>query len=151
MSETSLIAARNRVLDAFALAEHAIVDLLDRASEKPPMSCASLGQKIEALKAVKPSPTFSKVRHSSLQAEIIKFEIATQVRNDIVHSILRIIDLEEPVALYCNARQKDKDYPKSRIMTVKDHDRLVADAIRLTKIINPPSPPPPSPGAAAGP
>lgn len=117
-----------------------------------------LGQKLKELAKLKASPTLPKATMTKLAQIVSELEPLLEVRADIVHSLRRIINFDgQTAALYLNASQAAENYPKARVMTLAQHDKLVSeikrqnDALAALEPKPQPSPPRPAPAAAAGP
>ncbi len=83
--------ARSNLIDSFADAEAVIVALLKRSGAKP--NGEMLGQKIELLRAAKPSPHYSKSQRAKVSPLLDKLERMLEIRNDIVHGKLQIAEV----------------------------------------------------------
>ncbi len=147
--------ARSNLLDAFADAEAAIVALLKRSGAKP--NGEMLGQKIELLRAAKPSPHYSKTQRAKVGPLLDKLEQMLEIRNDIVHGKLQIAEIAgQYSAIFVNTRDARELAPRVRMIGLSAMTRLHHETARLARdLVEPPtppsSPPPPSPAAASGP
>lgn len=147
--------ARSQCIDAFAEVEEAVVALLDLLLCKS--SGELFGQKIELLKAAKPSPKFSKQRLTNLQSLLPECSAASLIRNDIVHSRLQLAELDGQYrACFVNAKQCLSGGQSARLFSLEGlhqlHDRLRALSTELKQVlINPASMPKPLRLASAAP
>ena len=159
---STLSAARSDVLDAFADLEYSVIEALKAMQLEISCSNAPLGQKLEKLAGLKPTPKLSKASAKIITDAASKAQSLNEIRNDIVHSRLRSIANHPEIAIYLNARTINQPYPTARVMTIDQHAKLAVEVRAVTtcltnfrnaqqKATNPPSQPQPSPDAAAGP
>jgi hypothetical protein len=150
-ARSKFVLARNDVIEAFATLEHSIRTAAKRFGAKPVSECASLGQRLDKLGELKPSSKLSKSLHKDLVDQLDAIRLLVPLRNDIVHSHQQIIELDEAVSIYINVANIDEAYPKVRMLTLAQHQVLIAEVYQRADKINQPSPPQPSPGAAGDP
>ena len=148
-------ALRSVVLDSFADVECAVARVLQLVP-KPPSDGACLGQKLELAKTIKPSPQFATTAHASLLLGLNDLTQLLAVRADIVHSRLRLADVDgTPMLIFTNSRVAGDTYPTVRLIKPADmlslQTQLGAIAKRLDAALRRPSPPQPKPDAAAAP
>ncbi len=147
---------RSRCLDAFSDLEEQLAVLQSLLNIK--LSADSLGQKLEALKAAKASPKFSRERLTKLKELLPICEALNGLRNDIVHSRMQIAMIgKDQLACFANVRQPCPGSQTARLFTIGGLDELHRSvrqaAAKLKQLsLNPASsPPPPSPGATGVP
>ena len=147
---------RSKCVDAFADVEQAVIVLLRACDAK--VGNEPFSAKIQKLSNVAPSSRISKAAVAKMPAVLVRcFEIAT-LRNDIVHSKLKIVIVDdEHKACFINLREDDKSTQSARMMTLEGLREVSTQMLELandvrTLLANPPSsPPPPSPGGAGVP
>lgn len=147
---------RSKCVDAFADVEQAVILILRICGAK--VGGEPFGAKIQKLRDVAPSPKISRAAVAKMPEVIERCAEIANLRNDIVHSKLKIAILDdEHKACFVNLREDDKSSQTARIMSlaglreVAGQMTALANDLRLL-IANPPSsPPPPSPGAAGDP
>jgi hypothetical protein len=146
---------RSRLLDAFADAE-AVVAEFARTAAKPVSEAASLGQRIQCARTVKPGPALSKERHARIANELDRLSGLLAIRADIVHARLQfgLVD-NVPVMIFRNAGSTAADHPQVRMFRAEEFERLLvsvqAVARSLNQAVTPPLPPRPVPDAAGDP
>ncbi len=126
---------RSKCLDAFVLAEEALITLLERS--RTPFNGECVGQKIEKLRKAKPGPQYSKTSKGSADALLLDFASLQDIRNDLVHSRLQVARLgDRDMACFINARQCASGSQVARLMTLESLRDLarkataIADALR---------------------
>lgn len=150
----SFHAGRSKCIDAFASVEEVVVALLVMLEIK--IGAEPFGQKIEQLRKAKASPRFSKARLEKLSILLPGCETLNSLRNDIVHSRLQVVVIEEyPRACFINTRECLSGSQSARIFSYEGLLKLRADiakmAVELNQVlINPASSPQPPSLVAAG-
>ena len=158
IADTKFELLRNRCMDAFSLMEEALVELLVAAGHAV-TPCASLGQKIDAARKIKPCPRISKDNAKKLPALLLLCEAKIPERNDISHSRLRIVTMDGAAfACFANAGQDVSVSQSARLFTHKaisglasETTGLAGDLRRVLNATPAPSQPPPSQAATTGP
>ena len=153
----ALHVARSKMLDEFAKIEEAVVGLMLRA--KCTIKADHLSQKIQVLRATKPTPQYSRAKRAQVLPLLDQLEPLLALRNDIVHSAMRIANIDgDPHASFRNVRTATEPTGLARLITLDQFETVRRDvhrfAIELLSPIPPnpaSSPPPPSPDATADP
>ncbi len=143
--------ARSEVLDAFAHAEKKLVLFLKQYGSEPCCATSPLSQKLDHLKWVKPGPKLAKAKLKAVNEAVDIFRHALPLRADLVHSVLRVVEIDGPTALYVNAANCSSESLNGRLMTMVQHEALAKRANDFAEVFSPPSPRPPSPDATSGP
>ena len=146
--------ARCAFLDGFADVEQAIIAL---------HSCLgltdgnlALSQRLEALRKLKPGPTFSKAKSAILAAATERLAWLNALRADVVHARMSVAPVAGQMrACFINSRQCTAEIPSARLITLDQFHNLgkeltcIAGVLSNLIPISPASsPPPPSLGAA---
>ena len=146
---------RSRCVDAFALAERAVNNLLDLTASK--RGGEPLKQRITNLRKAKTSPRYSAASKKSVEVALNELEARLPLRADIVHGCLQLAEFEnENRACFANARQDSGPGTQMQVFSLADFREVTRQVSEIAAELgckpNPPSsPPPPSPGAADGP
>ena len=134
--------ARSKFIDTFAFAEYELLSLMDR------LAIARnhlLGQNIDALKKVAPSPKFSKASQTQLQAAVATFSAIQSIRCDVVHGGMELITMKgQAVACFINAQQVNTLSAAARLLTLEQLDHLNCTMAGIAKQLRAISPPAPS-------
>jgi hypothetical protein len=129
--------ARSLCLDAFATIESAINARLSRGGIDPGKSC--LSQKIEMVKKIGASPSYSKARKAEVHEVLTQIESLIDHRNDIVHARLgfALIDGEQ-LACFANTRQATSVSLVARLFTIERLSAMGLEAESLgRKLLEP--------------
>ena len=147
---------RSKCVDAFADVEQAVIVLLRACDAK--FGNEPFSAKVQKLRSVAPSCRISKAAVSRMPALLGRCAEIAALRNDIVHSKLKIAIVDdEHKACFVNLREDDKSSQSARMMTLEGLREVSAQMVELANdlralLANPASsPPPPSPVAAAAP
>jgi hypothetical protein len=149
---------RSNILDAFSDVESECLRLLTREKPSEKSSPGQLGQIAEALGKLTASPTLSKDKVTQLASKCEELRTLLPIRNDIVHA--RMLHVETATGnflSFTNSANRDAKYPACRLFTKHQCKELTQDILSISRRLkgliesaNQPSPPKPSPGAAAG-
>lgn len=155
LTEHDAHAMRSRFLDAFAEVERMVVRM-GKMVAKQPNDGASLGQRIERARQAQAGPQFSKDNLKKAFDALDAVCALLPLRADIVHSTLRLAMVDAVATLiFSNSRTADTLCPTVRIIDAAEFKTLTtsvqAISAKLRAALTPPSPPRPTPGAAAGP
>jgi hypothetical protein len=105
---------RSKLLDAFARLEMAVSELLGCAG-----NAASFGQKLERLSTILEPSLFEQASRLN------------DARNDVVHSVLRMIPGSPAYAIYLNTTDTKSSLPRPLMLTIKQHQQFVRDCETL--------------------
>lgn len=118
VTKEQLQSARSGFLDAFAQCETALIALGKRLNLKA--GDYTLGQRLDSLRKIKPSPTFSKAKADSLATLVERLTCLNEIRVDVVHSRMCVAPIAGQMrACLINAKHADNDAPIARLMTLE--------------------------------
>lgn len=118
--------ARSAILDAFAELEHEVAETIQCFTSVGCPAGATLGQKLEKLASLKASASLSTARHKILIDLVAKAQSLCEVRNDVVHSRMRLVIGQPETAIYLNTRAIERQFPSGRVMSLTDHKALTS-------------------------
>jgi hypothetical protein len=130
---SALTSARSAILDAFAALEQETAEALRCL---PSVACsegATLGQKLEKLASLKASPSLSTACHKIIIELVAEAQALSEVRNDVVHSRMRLAVGQPETAIYLNTRAIQCQYPTGRVMNLAEHEALSSQTKDVTK------------------
>jgi hypothetical protein len=147
-------AARSHWLDAFADLELEVCKCSFRHCGGP--NKKNFAQRLADLATVERSPKLSRTDQPKLRELAAQCQLFLDLRATLVHSRMRLGTSDSvAVALFRNVADQARDLPSYVVMTLKEIqasvEKLRRLAAELRRFANPSSPPPPKPGAAAGP
>lgn len=122
--------ARSAVLDAFAELEHIVAETAIAWAKEKLGKGASLGQKLDKLEEIQAGPALSHERRKVLIEAVAEAQRICVIRNDVVHSRLRLAIGDPKTCVYLNPRLTDA---VARVMSVKQHADLAKTAIDLAR------------------
>jgi hypothetical protein len=111
-------AGRSQLLDSFARLESIASELLCCTGSKAPFS-----QKLVSLSTILEPDLIDEARQLS------------EVRNDIVHSVFRMIPGSTAYAVYLNTTETNSPYPQARMLTIRQHKQLARDVKALADLL----------------
>jgi hypothetical protein len=159
IAATDFVIARSQFLDRFADLEAGISAALQKAGT-PPNLKEPFGHRLKAFKEIEKVSVIAKCRIGQRNDLVEAISKILPIRADIVHSRMQVSALEGvPVALFVNSQfAADPDAPV-RLLTLERLQVHIASLSRflerlqeMKRPVTPASsPPPPSPGATAGP
>ena len=127
--------ARSDVLDAFAALETTVSRMIGKHGLEL-CARATLQQKLERLKELRPNPKLSRKRHEEILGGVDAASALLALRNDLVHAECRPIPIEPAVALYRNASSTWPDSTSVRCLSLDDHLRLREQVQRLADALD---------------
>lgn len=123
---------RSKCIDAFAAIEEAVMRLLTQSGIK--FGGEPLGQKLELLSKIKPSPQFSKQRIAQLHTLYSRCVVVNELRNDIVHSRLQLAAIgDDQRACFTNLRECQSGSQTARLFTLEGLRGLSAETLTLAE------------------
>lgn len=124
--------ARSDVLDAFAELEYIVAETALAWAPEKPNKGATVGQKLEKLSAIMAGPALSHERRKVLTEAIFEAQKLCEIRNDVVHSRLRLAVGDPHTCVYLNTRSAE---PVARVMSIQQHIDLAKQASEVTRRI----------------
>lgn len=122
----SLHVARSRFIDAYGEVEAVICARLKAGGIEP--GNRSVGQKIEALRAVKPSPQYSKSERQRIHQTLEMLELINEARCDIVHASLKMVEIDgATTACFINSSQVGERTTLARHVSREQFEQLTHD------------------------
>jgi hypothetical protein len=152
----SFVHLRSAFIDEFARLEIAVEHCLDRLHLGTDARKVCFAQRLAKLSKAAPGPHLSKEKAKALASLVQTCEPLQHLRASIVHAAMEFGSRgNEPVVLFRNVADIASHEPIYHVLTVPDFETqieaLKALTIRVSNSLNPSSPPPPRPAAAAGP
>ena len=156
-SKEQFAIARVQMIESFVRLEAEITKIILRFEPQFEVGSPLISKlnKLKTLSKLEKSQLSEKAakRLEGLGSEISK---STKIRNDLVHGIMSVVTHEGITkAAFQNATDLAKEFPQFTHLAIADLDdgrkQLNNVANQLKQLTNPPSPPQPLPGAAAGP
>jgi hypothetical protein len=127
-----LTRARSDVLDAFAELEHVVTETALAWAPEAPGKNATLGQKLDKLADIKAGSSLSHDRRKIISEAVAEAQNLCEIRNDVVHSRLRLAVGDPQTCVYLNTRSTD---PVARVMSVQQHVQIAEQASALARRI----------------
>ena len=153
VSAEQLGMARVQFIESFARLEGTIARIIVQHDAFFDLR-APFGNKLKALSQIKTPPLTKKAfeRFAKIGSELATL---AKIRNDLVHGLMSVVTHESVVkGAFQNVADLAVNLPQFTMLSVDDfevgHKKLRHIANELKQLANPPSPPQPSPGAAAG-
>lgn len=123
---------RSRCVDAFADLEEAVIALLLAHDIK--FGGESFGMKLGKLTKLKPSPRLSKTCAARLVDVVNKCAALTALRNDIVHSRLKLATIgEDQKACFINLDQCGAHAQSARLLSLEGLRAVTLESARLAQ------------------
>lgn len=116
VTKEQLQLARCAFLDSFADTEIALGRLAKRLALK---GCGlTVGQRLEALKTIKASPSFSQAKVQKLAEQLTRLQSLNAIRADVVHSRLAVAPIGgQARACFINSTTCSDEAPTARLVT----------------------------------
>ncbi len=147
---------RSLWLDTFSDLENSLFKFLMKFDNVSDAKKSSFSERLKTLAKIEPSAQMSKERLKNLATLSTDLAPEIHIRNSLVHGKMTLGEHNQlAAAMFQNTADAAQGFPSYLIMTEIDfkcsREKLSKTSDRLIRYLTPPSPPQPSPGAAAGP